>query len=156
MKIPSFQFDELLAGANEMDQHFRGASLETNLPVQLGIWYRNFFGLQSYLVAPYPEALHFLPSYLQQLEMESNGKSARLDGAMVDHSTSAVTWGAPGTNGQHAFFQMLHQGPTIVPIDFIAVLTPAHPFASPPPETASQLLCAKRGADAWTHARGSS
>ncbi|WP_018432013.1 glucose-6-phosphate isomerase [Paraburkholderia atlantica] len=131
------QFDELLAGANEMDQHFRTAPLDKNLPVLLGmigIWYRNFFGSQSYLVAPYSQALHFLPSYLQQLEMESNGKSARLDGAMVDYATSAVTWGEPGTNGQHAFFQMLHQGPTIVPIDFIAVLTPEHPLASHHPK----------------------
>ncbi|MBB5442522.1 MULTISPECIES: glucose-6-phosphate isomerase [unclassified Paraburkholderia] len=131
------QFDELLAGANEMDQHFRTAPLDRNLPVLLGmigIWYRNFFGSQSYLVAPYSQALHFLPSYLQQLEMESNGKSARLDGAFVDYATSAVTWGEPGTNGQHAFFQMLHQGPTIVPIDFIAVLTPEHPLASHHPK----------------------
>jgi glucose-6-phosphate isomerase len=131
------QFDELLAGANGMDQHFRDAPLERNLPVLLGmigIWYRNFFGSQSYLVAPYSEALHYLPSYLQQLEMESNGKSARLDGAMVDYPTSAVTWGEPGTNGQHAFFQMLHQGPTIVPIDFIAVLTPEHPLVSHHPK----------------------
>ena len=131
------QFNELLAGANEMDQHFRTAPLDKNLPVLLGmigIWYRNFFGSQSYLVAPYSQALHFLPSYLQQLEMESNGKSARLDGAMVDYATSAVTWGEPGTNGQHAFFQMLHQGPTIVPIDFIAVLTPEHPLVSHHPK----------------------
>jgi glucose-6-phosphate isomerase len=130
-------FDELLAGANEMDQHFRTAPLEKNLPVLLGmigIWYRNFFGSQSYLVAPYSEALHFLPSYLQQLEMESNGKQARLDGTMVDYATSAVTWGEPGTNGQHAFFQMLHQGPTIVPIDFVAVLTPEHPLAGHHPK----------------------
>ncbi|MBK5054705.1 glucose-6-phosphate isomerase, partial [Burkholderia sp. R-70006] len=131
------QFGELLAGANEMDQHFRDAPLEKNLPVLLGmigIWYRNFFGSQSYLVAPYSEALHFLPSYLQQLEMESNGKSARLDGVMVDYPTAAVTWGEPGTNGQHAFFQMLHQGPTIVPIDFVAVLTPEHPLVSHHPK----------------------
>ncbi|WP_027798754.1 glucose-6-phosphate isomerase [Paraburkholderia dilworthii] len=131
------QFGELLAGANDMDEHFRTAPLEKNLPVLLGmigIWYRNFFGSQSYLVAPYSEALHFLPAYLQQLEMESNGKSARLDGAMVDYPTSAVTWGEPGTNGQHAFFQMLHQGPTIVPIDFIAVLTPEHPLVNHHPK----------------------
>ncbi|CAH2908888.1 MAG: Glucose-6-phosphate isomerase (EC [uncultured Paraburkholderia sp.] len=127
------QFDELLAGANDMDEHFRTAPLEKNLPVLLGmigIWYRNFFGSQSYLVVPYSEVLHFLPSYLQQLEMESNGKSARLDGAMVDYPTAAVTWGEPGTNGQHAFFQMLHQGPTIVTSDFVAVLTPEHPLIS--------------------------
>lgn len=135
--IGSAQFDELLAGAHDMDQHFREAPLERNLPVLLamiGVWYRNFFGSQSYLVAPYSEALHYLPAYLQQLEMESNGKSARLDGRFVDYPTAAVTWGEPGTNGQHAFFQMLHQGPTIVPIDFIAVLTPEHPLGDHHPK----------------------
>ncbi len=124
-------FDALLAGAERMDRHFREAPLERNLPVVmglLGIWYRNFFGAQSQLVAPYSEALHFLPSYLQQLEMESNGKSAELDGAMVDYPTSAVIWGEPGTNGQHAFFQMIHQGPTLIPIDFVAVLSAEHPL----------------------------
>ncbi|SAL44725.1 glucose-6-phosphate isomerase [Caballeronia humi] len=124
-------FDGLLEGANKMDQHFRAAPLDKNLPVllgMLGIWYRNFFGSQCELVAPYSEALHFLSAYLQQLEMESNGKSARLDGTFVDYPTAAVIWGEPGTNGQHAFFQMLHQGPTIIPIDFIAVLTPEHPL----------------------------
>jgi glucose-6-phosphate isomerase len=125
-------FDDLLAGAEAMDEHFHSAPLERNLPVLqalIGIWYRNFFEAQSYLVAPYSEALHYLPAYLQQLEMESNGKSARLDGTFVDYPTSAVTWGEPGTNGQHAFFQMLHQGRTLVPIDFIAVLTPEHLLA---------------------------
>ncbi len=135
--IGPIEFDALLKGAAGMDTHFREAPLERNLPALMGligIWYRNFFGLQSYLVAPYSEALHYLPSYLQQLEMESNGKSARLDGAFVDYATSAVTWGEPGTNGQHAFFQMLHQGPTIVPIDFIAVLRPEHPLPSHHPK----------------------
>ncbi|SAL61811.1 glucose-6-phosphate isomerase [Caballeronia peredens] len=124
-------FDALLQGADAMDQHFRTAPLNVNLPVlmgMIGIWYRNFFGSQSDLIAPYSQALHYLPSYLQQLEMESNGKSARLDGKMVDYPTAAVIWGEPGTNGQHAFFQMLHQGPTLIPIDFIAVLTPEHPL----------------------------
>ncbi|MGI4861491.1 MAG: glucose-6-phosphate isomerase [Janthinobacterium lividum] len=122
-------FDALLAGAAGMDEHFRSAPLETNLPVLmalLGIWYRDIFASQSVLVAPYSEALHYLPSYLQQLEMESNGKSARLDGQPVTEATAAIIWGEPGTNGQHAFFQMLHQGPTLIPIDFIAVLTPEH------------------------------
>jgi glucose-6-phosphate isomerase len=135
--IGPLEFDALLAGAAGMDTHFREAPLERNLPALMGligIWYRNFFGSQSYLVAPYSEALHFLPSYLQQLEMESNGKSARLDGGFVEYATSAVTWGEPGTNGQHAFFQMLHQGPTIVPIDFIAVLRPEHPLVSHHPK----------------------
>ncbi|MDR5805194.1 glucose-6-phosphate isomerase [Caballeronia sp. LZ001] len=124
-------FDALLEGAYAMDQHFREAPLDKNLPVlmgMIGIWYRNFFGSQSDLIAPYSQALHYLPSYLQQLEMESNGKSATLAGGMVDYPTAAVIWGEPGTNGQHAFFQMLHQGPTIIPIDFIAVLTPEHPL----------------------------
>ncbi len=124
-------FDALLQGADTMDQHFRNAPLDKNLPVlmgMIGIWYPNFFGSQSDLIAPYSQALSYLPSYLQQLEMESNGKSARLDGTMVDYPTAAVIWGEPGTNGQHAFFQMLHQGPTIIPIDFIAVLTPEHPL----------------------------
>jgi glucose-6-phosphate isomerase len=124
-------FEALLEGAHNMDQHFREAPFERNLPVlmgMIGIWYRNFFGSQSDLIAPYSQAMHYLPSYLQQLEMESNGKSARLDGKFVDYATAAVIWGEPGTNGQHAFFQMLHQGPTIIPIDFIAVMTPEHPL----------------------------
>ena len=124
-------FDALLAGAQRMDEHFRDAPLERNLPVVqglLGIWYRNFFDAQSQLVAPYAEALHWLPAYLQQLEMESNGKSARLDGALANYATAPVIWGEPGTNGQHAFFQMLHQGTTLVPVDFIAVLRPEHPL----------------------------
>src|ERR1700744_4778570 len=124
-------FDALLQGAAAMDEHFRSAPLDKNLPVlmgMIGIWYRNFFGSQSDLIAPYSQALHYLPSYLQQLEMESNGKSARLDGKMVDYPTAAVIWGEPGTNGQHAFFQMLHQGPTLIPIDFVAVRPAEHPL----------------------------
>ncbi|WP_225721694.1 glucose-6-phosphate isomerase [Candidatus Vallotiella sp. (ex Adelges kitamiensis)] len=123
------KFDQLLEGAYLIDEHFRCAPLERNLPVLLGllgIWYRNFFGLQSYVIAPYSQALHFLPAYLQQLEMESNGKSVTLDGRFIDYPTSAVVWGEPGTNSQHAFFQMLHQGPTIVPVDFIVSLAPNH------------------------------
>ncbi|WP_347554335.1 glucose-6-phosphate isomerase [Robbsia sp. KACC 23696] len=131
LSVGPANFDALLAGADAMDQHFREAPLERNLPVLMaliGIWYRDIFESQSVLVAPYSEALHYLPSYLQQLEMESNGKSARLDGEPVREPTAAVIWGEPGTNGQHAFFQMLHQGPTLIPIDFIAVLTPEHGF----------------------------
>ena len=127
--IGSARFAQLLDGAHEMDQHFATAPPERNLPLVLGllgIWYRNFFGAQSHLVAPYAEALHYLPSYLQQLDMESNGKSMRVDGMPADYDTAPVIWGEPGTNGQHAFFQMLHQGSTLVPIDFIAVLRPEH------------------------------
>ncbi len=124
-------FEKLLAGAHAMDEHFRTAPFDKNLPVlmgMIGIWYRDLFESQSVMVAPYSQAMAFLSSYLQQLEMESNGKSARLDGTFVDYPTAAVIWGEPGTNGQHAFYQMLHQGPTMVPIDFIAVLTPEHPL----------------------------
>jgi glucose-6-phosphate isomerase len=124
-------FEKLLAGAHAMDEHFRTAPFERNLPVlmgMIGIWYRDFFESQSVMVAPYSQAMRYLSSYLQQLEMESNGKSARLDGTMVDYPTAAVIWGEPGTNGQHAFYQMLHQGPTLIPIDFIAVLKPEHPL----------------------------
>ncbi|MCX8567003.1 MAG: glucose-6-phosphate isomerase (EC 5.3.1.9) [Glomeribacter sp. 1016415] len=125
-------FSELLAGAAQMDQHFRDAPLTRNLPTilaLLGIWYRNFFGAPSYSIAPYAEALRYFPAYLQQLEMESNGKSICLDGSAADYETVPVVWGETGTNGQHAFFQMLHQGSTMVPVDFIISLTPEHKLA---------------------------
>ncbi len=126
-------FEALLAGARQMDEHFLHTPLECNLPVLLAllsIWYRNFFGAQTHLVAPYAQALADFPSYLQQLEMESLGKSACVgNGAFVDYDTSAVIWGAAGTNGQHAFFQMVHQGTTLIPTDFIALLTPGHNLA---------------------------
>ncbi len=115
-------FAGLLAGAHEMDEHFRTAPLAVNLPATMALlscWYRDFLGLQTHAVVPYGEALGKLPSYLQQLEMESNGKSVRRDGSPVRHDTSPVVWGTAGTNGQHAYFQMLHQGTTVVPIDLI-------------------------------------
>ncbi|HEX4509509.1 MAG TPA: glucose-6-phosphate isomerase [Burkholderiaceae bacterium] len=117
-------FRELLAGAHAMDEHFRTAPLEANLPLQLAlvdIWYRNFHGYTSRSVAPYHQALKRLPAYLQQLEMESNGKRVDLAGEFVPFGTSPVVWGEPGTNGQHAYFQMLHQGTDVVPVEFIAV-----------------------------------
>ncbi len=116
------RFGELLGGAHEMDEHFRTAPLAQNLPATMALlscWYRDFLGAQTHAVVPYSEALGRLPSYLQQLEMESNGKSVRLDGAPVQQETSPVVWGTAGTNGQHAYFQMLHQGTTIVPVDLI-------------------------------------
>ncbi len=124
-------FDALLAGARLMDEHFCTAPIERNLPVVLallGIWYRNFFNFSTQLIAPYAHALRHLPAYLQQLEMESNGKSVDIHGTHINYATAAVLWGEPGTNGQHAFFQMLHQGTTIVPIDFIVALTPEHQY----------------------------
>ncbi|PSB92129.1 glucose-6-phosphate isomerase [Candidatus Pandoraea novymonadis] len=124
-------FDALLAGAHAMDQHFHDAPLEANMPVLLaliGIWYRNFFDAQTLSIAPYTDALLHLPPYLQQLDMESNGKSMQIDGRPVAWQTAPVIWGQPGSNGQHAYFQMLHQGTSLVPVDFIAVLTPQYPY----------------------------
>ena len=120
---------ELLAGAHAMDRHFATAPLERNLPVLLGlidVWYRNFHGFSSRSVAPYHQGLKRLPAYLQQLEMESNGKRVDLDGQPLPFGTSPVVWGEPGTNGQHAYFQMLHQGTDVVPVEFIAVRRAAH------------------------------
>ena len=121
-------FGQLLAGFHAMDEHFRSAPLDRNMPVLmglLGIWYRNFFGAQTRAVLPYSQYLHRFPAYLQQLTMESNGKSVRLDGEAVDTQTGEVYWGEPGTNGQHAFFQLIHQGTTLIPADFIGFAEPA-------------------------------
>src|SRR5262249_39024802 len=115
-------FEELLAGAADMDAHFRGAPLARNLPVVLAlleIWYVNFFGAQTRAVIPYSEDLRDLPSYLQQLEMESNGKRVDREGNEVDYATAPVVWGASGTNSQHSFHQLLHQGTRLVPVDFL-------------------------------------
>lgn len=122
-------FRELLAGAHAMDEHFRTAPLSRNLPVRLGlldVWYRNFYGFSSRSIAPYSSALRRLPAYLQQLEMESNGKRVDADGQALPFATSPVLWGEPGTNGQHAYFQMLHQGSTVVPVEFVAVRQAGH------------------------------
>jgi len=115
-------FGEMLAGFHEMDEHFRTAPLERSLPVLMGLlalWYRDFFGLQTYGVMPYEQYLKRFPAYLQQLTMESNGKHVTLTGARVDYDTGAVFWGEPGTNGQHSFYQLIHKGTTMVPVDLI-------------------------------------
>ena len=115
-------FDEFLAGAREMDQHFSQAPMQANLPVVMAlleIWYRNFWGTTSRCVAPYHHRLRSLPAYLQQLEMESLGKHVDVDGNPLAHQSGGVVWGEPGTNGQHAYFQLLHQGTNIIPVDFI-------------------------------------
>ncbi|MCU0775581.1 MAG: glucose-6-phosphate isomerase [Ideonella sp.] len=122
-------FRALLDGAYAMDRHFAEAPLARNLPAVLGlldVWYRNFHGFSSRSVAPYHQGLRRLPAYLQQLEMESNGKSVDLAGEPLPFATSPVVWGEPGTNGQHAYFQMLHQGTDAVPVEFILVRRPAH------------------------------
>ena len=116
-------FEALLDGAFAMDEHFRTSALEQNLPVilgLLGIWYAGFFGAESHAILPYDQYLHRFPAYLQQADMESNGKSVARDGRRVDYATGPIVWGEPGTNGQHAFFQLLHQGTSLVPADFIA------------------------------------
>jgi len=125
-------FRDMLAGAHAMDQHFRTAPLAENLPVRLGlldVWYRNFLGYTSRSIAPYHSALRRVPAYLQQLEMESNGKRVDRSGQALPYGTSPVLWGEPGTNGQHAYFQMLHQGTDVVPLEFIAVKKPSHRLA---------------------------
>jgi glucose-6-phosphate isomerase len=117
------RFEEMLAGGHAMDEHFRTTPLERNMPVimaLLGIWYRDFLGTCSHAVLPYSQHLHRLAAYLQQADMESNGKSVRRDGARVDYATGPIVWGEPGTNGQHAFYQLLHQGTELVPADFLA------------------------------------
>jgi glucose-6-phosphate isomerase len=116
------QFGELLAGFHDMDEHFRTAPLEQNLPVLMGllaVWYRDFFGLQTFGVMPYEQYLKRFPAYLQQLTMESNGKHVTLTGEHVSYDTGAVFWGEPGTNGQHSFYQLIHQGTTMIPVDLI-------------------------------------
>jgi glucose-6-phosphate isomerase len=115
-------FGELLAGSHAMDEHFRTAPPAQNLPVLMGLlalWYRDFFGCQAYGVMPYEQYLKRFPAYLQQLTMESNGKHVTLTGARVGYDTGAVFWGEPGTNGQHSFYQLIHQGTTIIPVDLI-------------------------------------
>jgi len=127
--IGAENFRALLAGAHAMDRHYAEAPLADNLPVMLGlldVWYRNFHGLSSRSVAPYHQGLRRLPAYLQQLEMESNGKRVDRDGELLPFATSPVVWGEPGTNGQHAYFQMLHQGTDVIPVEFIAVRETSH------------------------------
>ena len=120
-------FREMLDGFHEMDVHFRTAPLERNMPVLMGllqVWYGNFWGAETHAVLPYSRHLEKLPAYLQQLEMESNGKSVDLDGRPVDYETGAIVWGTPGTNGQHAYYQLIHQGTKLIPADFIAFVAP--------------------------------
>ena len=124
-------FEQFLAGAHAADEHFYTTPPEQNLPVilaLLGVWYRNFLNLPSMAMLPYDQGLEFLPRYLQQLDMESLGKSVDKNNQPVDYNTGAVVFGEPGTNGQHAFYQLLHQGTTIVPADFVVVEKPHHPY----------------------------
>jgi glucose-6-phosphate isomerase len=124
-------FEEMLAGAHEMDEHFRTAPLEQNLPVVmalLGVWYVNFFDADTQAVLPYDQYLHRLAAYLQQADMESNGKGVTRDGQSVNYATGPILFGEPGTNGQHAFYQLIHQGPRLIPCDFIAAAQSRNPI----------------------------
>jgi glucose-6-phosphate isomerase len=125
------RFAEMLAGFHAMDEHFRTAEPVRNVPLLMGllnVWYANFLGAQSHAVLPYSQLLHRFPAYLQQLTMESNGKGVRWDGTAVTTTTGEVFWGEPGTNGQHAFYQLIHQGTRLIPADFLAFATPAYPL----------------------------
>lgn len=127
LSVGAERFIELLEGAHEMDEHFRHAPLERNMPVilaLLGIWYNNFFSAESHAILPYDHYLRSLPAYLEQADMESNGKSVDREGNVVDYATGAIIWGATGINGQHAFYQMLHQGTKMIPADFIVSVEP--------------------------------
>jgi glucose-6-phosphate isomerase len=127
--IGADNFREMLEGFSTIDEHFRTAPFHRNLPVLLGllgVWYRNFFGAQTHAVLPYNDELSRLPAYLQQLDMESNGKSVDLHGNPVSWDTGPILWGTPGTNGQHAYYQLIHQGTTLVPCDFIGFCRPNH------------------------------
>jgi glucose-6-phosphate isomerase len=124
-------FERLLAGAHDMDEHFRTAPFEENMPVilaLLGVWYNNFFDADSHAILPYDQHMHRFPAYIQQLDMESNGKRVSRDGEAVDYSTGPIVWGKPGTNGQHAFYQLLHQGTKLIPTDFLAPADSINPI----------------------------
>ncbi len=124
-------FEKLLSGAHEMDEHFRTAPFEENLPVVLallGVWYNNFFDADSHAILPYDQYMHRFPAYFQQGDMESNGKRVTRDGEVVDYSTGPIIWGEPGTNGQHAFYQLIHQGTKLIPTDFLAPVDTKNPI----------------------------
>ncbi len=124
-------FEALLEGAHEVDEHFRSVPLEQNIPVimgLLGVWYNNFFDAQSHVILPYDQYMHRFPAYFQQGDMESNGKGVNRDGEPVEYSTGPVIWGEPGTNGQHAFYQLIHQGTKLITADFLAPIESHNPI----------------------------
>ena len=138
-------FADFLHGFHTIDRHFVETPFEENVPVLMGmlnVWYVNFFGARSHAVLPYAQYLHRFAAYLQQLTMESNGKSVRWDGSPVTCATGEVFWGEPGTNGQHAFYQLIHQGTQLIPADFLAVANPAHPSVDPSGQDVHELFLA--------------
>jgi len=137
------RFEELLSGAHKVDRHFRTAPFEHNIPVimgLLGIWYNNFFGAHSHAILPYDQYLAHFPAYFQQGDMESNGKSVTQQGVWVDYATGPVIWGQPGTNGQHAFYQLIHQGTQLIPCDFLAAVNSHNPLGDHHPILLSNFL----------------
>ena len=150
-------FARLLDGFHAMDEHFRTAPLGENLPVLmglLGLWYADFFGAQTAAVLPYDQYLERFPAYLQQLTMESNGKSVRIDSSAVDVETGPVYWGEPGTNGQHSFYQLIHQGTRLIPCDFICFAASLNPARTPPRPARRERVRAGRGAGVREDGRG--
>jgi len=136
-------FEELLGGAHKVDRYFRTAPFEQNIPVimgLLGVWYNNFFDAQSYAILPYDQYLMYFPAYFQQGDMESNGKGVTRQGEPVDYSTGPVIWGQPGTNGQHAFYQLIHQGTKLIPCDFLAAANSQNPLGDHHPILLSNYL----------------
>jgi len=145
--IGQTNFDQMLAGMRKIDLHFLNEPIETNIPVLLGlisIWNTNFLGTSSHAILPYSQNLSLFPAYLQQLDMESNGKNRTIDGELIEHQTGPVIWGEPGTNGQHAFFQLLHQGTQIIPTDFIGFCKSQSPVANQQNLLISNMLAQTR------------
>jgi len=137
------RFEELLSGAHAVDEHFRTTPFERNIPVimgLLGIWYNNFFGAESHAILPYDQYLMHFPAYFQQGDMESNGKSVNRQGEWVDYTTGPIIWGQPGTNGQHAFYQLIHQGTKLIPCDFLAAASSHNPLGEHHPILLSNYL----------------
>lgn len=137
------KFEELLEGAHEMDNHYKDAPLEENIPVilgVLGVWYNNFFGAESHCILPYDQYMHRFAAYFQQGDMESNGKYITKDGKRVNYSTGPIVWGEPGTNGQHAFYQLIHQGTKLIPCDFIAPVQSQNPIGDHHPKLLSNFF----------------
>jgi glucose-6-phosphate isomerase len=137
------RFEELLVGAHEMDQHYQTAPFEQNIPVilaLLGVWYNNFFGAESHCILPYDQYMHRFAAYFQQGDMESNGKCTKKNGEKVTYSTGPIVWGEPGTNGQHAFFQLIHQGTKLIPCDFIAPANSHNPIGDHHPKLLSNFF----------------
>ncbi|MBX3066393.1 MAG: glucose-6-phosphate isomerase [Anaerolineae bacterium] len=143
LSIGMDRFEELLTGAHLVDEYFRSTPLEQNIPVimaLLGIWYNDFFGAQTQAILPYDQYLSRFAAYFQQGDMESNGKSVTLDGAHVDYSTGPILWGEPGTNGQHAFYQLIHQGTKLIPCDFLAAATTLNPLGDHHPVLVANFI----------------